>query len=70
MTGGLGICPVTHLRLIVPPDRSNRVLDTLVADPRATGIVRPPGARAGETRARALRLDRASPVRSARAPLS
>jgi uncharacterized hydrophobic protein (TIGR00271 family) len=33
-----------HLRLIVPPDRSDRVLDTLVADPRVTSIVRLPGA--------------------------
>jgi len=33
-----------HLRLIVPPDRSPRVLDTLVGDPRVTSIVRLPGA--------------------------
>ncbi|MEU4194350.1 DUF389 domain-containing protein [Kribbella sp. NPDC026611] len=33
-----------HLRLIVPPDRSERVLDQLVTDPRATSIVRLPGA--------------------------
>jgi uncharacterized hydrophobic protein (TIGR00271 family) len=33
-----------HLRLIVPPDRSTRVLDTLVGDPRVTSIVRLPGA--------------------------
>ncbi|MEV6271697.1 DUF389 domain-containing protein [Kribbella sp. NPDC051936] len=33
-----------HLRLIVPSDRSERVLDTLVADPRVTSIVRLPGA--------------------------
>ncbi|MEV0289783.1 DUF389 domain-containing protein [Kribbella sp. NPDC050820] len=33
-----------HLRLIVPPDRSERVLDTLVDDPRVTSIVRLPGA--------------------------
>ncbi|WP_433156937.1 DUF389 domain-containing protein [Kribbella sp. CA-247076] len=33
-----------HLRLIVPPDRSKRVLDTLVDDPRVTSIVRLPGA--------------------------
>jgi len=36
--------PVMHLRLIVPSDRSERVLDTLVADPRVTSIVRLPGA--------------------------
>jgi hypothetical protein len=35
---------VMHLRLIVPPDRSERVLNTLVADPRVTSIVRLPGA--------------------------
>jgi uncharacterized hydrophobic protein (TIGR00271 family) len=35
--------PVMHLRLIVPSDRSERVLDTLVADPRVTSIVRLPG---------------------------
>ncbi|TCC25769.1 DUF389 domain-containing protein [Kribbella speibonae] len=33
-----------HLRLIVPSDRSERVLNTLVADPRVTSIVRLPGA--------------------------
>ncbi|WP_133791028.1 DUF389 domain-containing protein [Kribbella sp. VKM Ac-2571] len=33
-----------HLRLIVPSDRSDRVLNTLVADPRVTSIVRLPGA--------------------------
>ena len=33
-----------HLRLIVPADRSVLVLDTLVADPRVTSIVRLPGA--------------------------
>jgi uncharacterized hydrophobic protein (TIGR00271 family) len=33
-----------HLRLIVPPDRTTRVLDTLVADPRVTSIVTLPGA--------------------------
>ena len=33
-----------HLRLIVPPDRSARVLDTLVADDRVTSIVLLPGA--------------------------
>jgi uncharacterized hydrophobic protein (TIGR00271 family) len=33
-----------HLRLIVPSDRSERVLDTLVGDPRVTSIVRLPGA--------------------------
>ncbi|MET9317910.1 DUF389 domain-containing protein [Kribbella sp. NPDC003505] len=33
-----------HLRLIVPSDRSERVLDTLVADPRVTSIVRLAGA--------------------------
>ena len=31
---------VMHLRLIVPPDRSARVLDTLLSDPRVTSIVR------------------------------
>ncbi|RZT17238.1 putative hydrophobic protein (TIGR00271 family) [Kribbella sp. VKM Ac-2569] len=36
--------PVMHLRLIVPSDRSERVLNTLVADPRVTSIVRLPGA--------------------------
>ncbi|TDW22427.1 putative hydrophobic protein (TIGR00271 family) [Kribbella kalugense] len=36
--------PVMHLRLIVPSDRSERVLNALVADPRATSIVRLPGA--------------------------
>jgi uncharacterized hydrophobic protein (TIGR00271 family) len=36
--------PVMHLRLIVPPDRSERVLDALVADPRVTSVVRLPGA--------------------------
>ncbi|TDO46130.1 putative hydrophobic protein (TIGR00271 family) [Kribbella sp. VKM Ac-2571] len=36
--------PVMHLRLIVPSDRSDRVLNTLVADPRVTSIVRLPGA--------------------------
>ncbi|TDW93218.1 putative hydrophobic protein (TIGR00271 family) [Kribbella pratensis] len=36
--------PVMHLRLIVPSDRSERVLNTLVADPRVTSIVRFPGA--------------------------
>jgi uncharacterized hydrophobic protein (TIGR00271 family) len=35
---------VMHLRLIVPPDRSEHVLNTLVEDPRATSIVRLPGA--------------------------
>jgi uncharacterized hydrophobic protein (TIGR00271 family) len=35
---------VMHLRLIVPPDRTERILDTLVADPRVTSIVRLPGA--------------------------
>ncbi len=34
---------VMHLRLIVPSDRSERVLDTLVADPRVTSVVRLPG---------------------------
>ena len=33
-----------HLRLIVPPDRSERVLDKLVADPRVTSVVRLAGA--------------------------
>ncbi|WP_167218688.1 DUF389 domain-containing protein [Kribbella shirazensis] len=33
-----------HLRLIVPSDRNERVLDTLVADPRVTSIVSLPGA--------------------------
>ncbi|MFI7064235.1 DUF389 domain-containing protein [Kribbella sp. NPDC050124] len=33
-----------HLRLIVPPDRSERVLNTLVDDPRVTSIVRVQGA--------------------------
>ena len=33
-----------HLRLIVPPDRSTRVLDTLVADDRVTSVVPLPGA--------------------------
>jgi uncharacterized hydrophobic protein (TIGR00271 family) len=33
-----------HLRLIVPPDRFTRVLDTLVADDRVTSIVVLPGA--------------------------
>ncbi|MFF0343203.1 DUF389 domain-containing protein [Kribbella sp. NPDC004875] len=33
-----------HLRLIVPPVGSEHVLDTLVADPRVTSIVRLPGA--------------------------
>ncbi|MET9273321.1 DUF389 domain-containing protein [Kribbella sp. NPDC003557] len=33
-----------HLRLIVPSDRGERVLDTLVADPRVTSVVRLPGA--------------------------
>ncbi|TDD45074.1 DUF389 domain-containing protein [Kribbella antibiotica] len=33
-----------HLRLIVPPDRSDRVLNTLVDDPRVTSVVRLPGA--------------------------
>jgi uncharacterized hydrophobic protein (TIGR00271 family) len=33
-----------HLRLIVPPDRTTRVLDTLVDDPRVTSVVRLPGA--------------------------
>ncbi|TCO51143.1 putative hydrophobic protein (TIGR00271 family) [Kribbella antiqua] len=32
-----------HLRLIVPSDRSERVLNTLVADPRVTSIVQFPG---------------------------
>jgi uncharacterized hydrophobic protein (TIGR00271 family) len=32
-----------HLRLIVPSDRSERVLDTLVADPRVTSVMRLPG---------------------------
>jgi uncharacterized hydrophobic protein (TIGR00271 family) len=36
--------PVMHLRLIVPSDRSERVLDTLVDDPRVTCVVRLPGA--------------------------
>ncbi len=36
--------PVMHLRLIVPPDRTERVLNTLVEDPRVTSIVRLPGA--------------------------
>src|SRR5689334_14843247 len=35
---------VMHLRLIVPPDRSDRVVDTLVDDPRVTSVVRLPGA--------------------------
>jgi uncharacterized hydrophobic protein (TIGR00271 family) len=35
---------VMHLRLIVPSDRSEHVLNTLVEDPRATSIVRLPGA--------------------------
>ncbi|MEV0800861.1 DUF389 domain-containing protein [Kribbella sp. NPDC050281] len=33
-----------HLRLIVPPDRTGRVLDALVDDPRVTSVVRLPGA--------------------------
>jgi uncharacterized hydrophobic protein (TIGR00271 family) len=33
-----------HLRLIVPPDRTDRVLNTLVADQRVTSIVALPGA--------------------------
>src|SRR5215207_5609042 len=33
-----------HLRLIVPPDRTTRVLDTLVADDRVTSVVMLPGA--------------------------
>ncbi|MFK4085355.1 DUF389 domain-containing protein [Kribbella sp. NPDC020789] len=33
-----------HLRLIVPPDRSTRVLDALVADARVTSVVRLAGA--------------------------
>ncbi|WP_329477222.1 DUF389 domain-containing protein [Kribbella sp. NBC_01484] len=33
-----------HLRLIAPSDRSERVLDKLVADPRVTSVVRLPGA--------------------------
>jgi uncharacterized hydrophobic protein (TIGR00271 family) len=33
-----------HLRLIVPPDRTSRVLNTLVDDPRVTSVVRLPGA--------------------------
>lgn len=33
-----------HLRLIVPPDRSEHILDTLVDDPRVTSVVRLPGA--------------------------
>jgi hypothetical protein len=33
-----------HLRLIVPADRTKRVLDTLVEDPRVTSIVALPGA--------------------------
>ncbi|HEY4571163.1 MAG TPA: DUF389 domain-containing protein [Kribbella sp.] len=33
-----------HLRLIVPADRSQLVVDTLLADPRVTSIVRLPGA--------------------------
>ncbi len=33
-----------HLRLIVPPDRSTRVRDTLVDDPRVTSVVCLPGA--------------------------
>jgi uncharacterized hydrophobic protein (TIGR00271 family) len=36
--------PVMQLRLIVPPDRSERVLDKLVADPRVTSVVRLAGA--------------------------
>jgi uncharacterized hydrophobic protein (TIGR00271 family) len=35
---------VIHLRLIVPSDRSDGVLNTLVADDRVTSIVRVPGA--------------------------
>jgi uncharacterized hydrophobic protein (TIGR00271 family) len=35
---------VMHLRLIVPADRSQLVVDTLLADPRVTSIVRLPGA--------------------------
>jgi uncharacterized hydrophobic protein (TIGR00271 family) len=37
------MCCVMHLRLIVPADRSERILDALVADPRVTSIVRLPG---------------------------
>ncbi|MFC5267338.1 DUF389 domain-containing protein [Kribbella qitaiheensis] len=33
-----------HLRLIVPPDRTTRVLDALVADDRVTSVVMLPGA--------------------------
>lgn len=33
-----------HLRLIVPPDRTTRVLNTLVADDRVTSVVMLPGA--------------------------
>ncbi|MFI5732875.1 DUF389 domain-containing protein [Kribbella sp. NPDC051587] len=33
-----------HLRLIVPSDRSDRVVNTLVGDPRVTSVVRLPGA--------------------------
>ncbi|WP_432894449.1 DUF389 domain-containing protein [Kribbella sp. CA-245084] len=33
-----------HLRLIVPPGRTERILDTVLADPRVTSIVRLPGA--------------------------
>ncbi|MFF1819455.1 DUF389 domain-containing protein [Kribbella sp. NPDC058245] len=33
-----------HLRLIVPSDRSDRVLNALVGDPRVTSVVRLPGA--------------------------
>ena len=36
-----------HLRLIVPSDRSDRVLDKLVADPRVTSVVRLPAPRTG-----------------------
>jgi len=35
---------VMHLRLIVPPERSDRVVNTLAGDPRVTSIVRLPGA--------------------------
>jgi len=35
--------PVMHLRLIVPSDRSDRVLNALVDDPRVTSVVRLPG---------------------------
>jgi uncharacterized hydrophobic protein (TIGR00271 family) len=35
---------VMHLRLIVPSDRSDRVVNTLVGDPRVTSVVRLPGA--------------------------